>query len=148
MQVYRKKKKNFLSFTVSPAAPAGIYGGAGSGRPHPMPLVRHFSCLISRENVPITVLLDGKSVPLPPVATAPLSSTPPLTGPLPTDEIDVLRSSLILCFQCFSSPLISCLAFLFPRSSCAHVIAYSHTTAKETARDGATDCTLLRPQRR
>lgn len=39
----------------------GITGG-GSGRPRPAPLVQHWSCLVPKEEVPITVLVGADKI--------------------------------------------------------------------------------------
>lgn len=67
---------------VGLAAPPGLHGFTGSGRPKPSPVVRLFSFLIDAAEAPASVSLDGESVAFtspapPPPAPAPAPHAPP-----------------------------------------------------------------------
>lgn len=66
---------------IYPAATAmaqGITGFAG-GRPEPQPVIRLFSFLIDKADVPVSVGIDGKSIPVPPF----LPNEPEAPAPAP-----------------------------------------------------------------
>lgn len=67
---------------VGLAAPPGLHGFTGSGRPKPSPVVRLFSFLIDAAEAPASVSLDGEPVAFtspapPPPAPAPAPHAPP-----------------------------------------------------------------------
>ena len=82
--------REFLPSATSMAQ--GITGFAG-GRPAVTPLVRLFSCLVPKEEVSVSVELDGAAVPYLPLPlgvgaggrgeVSPAPATPPLTPPVP-----------------------------------------------------------------
>jgi len=76
---------------IYPAATAmaqGLTGFAG-GRPEPQPVVRLFSCLIDRTEVPVSVEIDGRTIDIPhhipnsecaPIASREIEPSKPLAG--------------------------------------------------------------------
>ena len=82
-----KKALELFGREFIPAATAmaqGITGFAG-GRPAPTPLVRLFSFLIDKSDVPVTVEVDGEAVVFEPATAAPSAeSAPAAPAPQPT----------------------------------------------------------------
>ncbi|MEO1475194.1 MAG: acyclic terpene utilization AtuA family protein [Pseudomonadota bacterium] len=78
------------------AAPPGLSGFAG-GRPRPSPVLKLFSFLISKEDVPISIELDGGEVPFPFAARQAFEDIE-IQRPAPPDSIsgsDLVRIPLI-----------------------------------------------------
>ena len=82
ISVHHEKMEGLKVFgkELAPSATGMAPGitGAGSGRPRPTPLIKHYSCLIHKSLVPVTVLIGTNSsfsftYPAPP-SSSPLSS--------------------------------------------------------------------------
>lgn len=80
------------------AAPPGLCGFAGAGRPKPSPVVRLFSFLVPQADVGVEIALDGAAVPY--VATPPPASTPkpperPPSPRMPADAGELIEVPLV-----------------------------------------------------
>jgi len=61
----QKEALGLLSREIAPMATGGVVGMSGSfgaGRISPSPVIRMFSCLVPKTDVPVTVDIDGKSI--------------------------------------------------------------------------------------
>ena len=105
----QKEALSLLGREIAPMSTGGVVGMAGSfgaGRVSPSPVIRMFSCLVPKNQVPVTVDVDGhriamqegarsggfdaKSLPVeaPPMASPPMAS--PSSGPTETVPLVVL----------------------------------------------------------
>jgi len=60
---YNPKALGIFALELAPAATGmapGLFGGLGSGRPQPSPNIKYHSCLISRDLVPLKVIVGSK----------------------------------------------------------------------------------------
>jgi Acyclic terpene utilisation family protein AtuA len=89
----QKEALGLLGREIAPMATGGVVGMTGSfgaGRSTPSPVIRMFSCLVSKTLVPVTIELDGRSFAMEQGAksggfrTADLPAEAPPAPPLPT----------------------------------------------------------------
>jgi hypothetical protein len=70
-------------FPAATAMAQGITGFAG-GRPEPQPVIRLFSFLVDKADVPVSVTIGGKNIPVPPF----LPNEPDVPAPKPGMSVD------------------------------------------------------------
>jgi hypothetical protein len=89
----QKEALGLLGREIAPMATGGVVGMTGSfgaGRVSPSPVIRMFSCLVSKTVVPVTIEIDGRSITMECAAksggftTADLPAEAPPAPPLPT----------------------------------------------------------------
>jgi len=89
----QKEALGLLGREIAPMATGGVVGMTGSfgaGRVSPSPVIRMFSCLVSKSLVPVTIEMDGRSTTLQRAAksggfsAADLPAEAPAAPPLPT----------------------------------------------------------------
>jgi hypothetical protein len=67
----QKEALALLGREIAPMATGGVVGMTGSfgaGRVSPQPVIRMFSCLVPKAMVPVTVEIDGRSIPVEPAS--------------------------------------------------------------------------------
>lgn len=89
----QKEALGLLGREIAPMATGGVVGMTGSfgaGRASPSPVIRMFSCLVPKTEVPVTIEMDGRSITMERAAksggfaVADLPAEPPAAPPLPT----------------------------------------------------------------
>src|SRR6185503_15004095 len=63
----QKEALALLGREIAPMSTGGVVGMTGSfgaGRASPTPVIRMFSCLVPKTQVPVTVDLDGRQIPM------------------------------------------------------------------------------------
>jgi Acyclic terpene utilisation family protein AtuA len=89
----QKEALGLLGREIAPMATGGVVGMTGSfgaGRASPSPVIRMFSCLVPKTEVPVTIEMDGRSITMERAAksggftAADLPSEAPPAPPLPT----------------------------------------------------------------
>jgi len=88
----QKEALGLLGREIAPMSTGGVVGMTGSfgaGRVSPTPVIRMFSCLVPKSQVPVTIDLDGRQIPMQEGArsggftAARLPVEPPPAAPLP-----------------------------------------------------------------